>query len=98
MQTKTKLELVRQHVSKANGLPNEHYVDPYIFEEEKNSILFNNWAGLDVCSEVPNLGDSKPINFLGLPLFFSQVRQLKFLLCFGRLFPGLEAIAKTHFS
>jgi len=69
MQTKTKLELVRQHVSKANGLPNEHYVDPYIFEEEKNSILFNNWAGLDVCSEVPNIGDSKPINFLGLPLF-----------------------------
>ena len=35
MQTKTKLELVRRHVSKANGLPNEHYVDPYIFEEEK---------------------------------------------------------------
>ena len=69
MQKETNLELVRQHVSVANGLPNEHYIDQSVFDEERNSILFNQWAGLDVCSEVPEIGDSKPINFMGLPLF-----------------------------
>ena len=69
MQKETNLELVRQHVSVANGLPNEHYIDQSVFDEERNSILFNQWAGLDVCSEVPEIGDSKPINFLGLPHF-----------------------------
>ena len=69
MHNKTNLELVRRHVSEANGLPNEHYTDPYVFDEEKNSVLFSQWAGLDVCSEIPEIGDSKPINFMGLPLF-----------------------------
>ena len=69
MQKETNLELVRQHVSVANGLPNEHYIDQSVFDEERNSVLFNQWAGLDVCSEVPEIGDSKPTNFMGLPLF-----------------------------
>ena len=69
MQKETNLELVRQHVSVANGLPNEHYIDQFVFDEERDSVLFNQWAGLDVCSEVPEIGDSKPINFMGLPLF-----------------------------
>ena len=69
MHNKTNLELVRRHVSEANGLPNEHYTDPNVFDEEKNSVLFSQWAGLDVCSEIPEIGDSKPINFMGLPLF-----------------------------
>ena len=69
MQKETNLDLVRQHVSVAKGLPNEHYIDQSVFDEERNSILFNQWTGLDVCSEVPEIGDSKPINFMGLPLF-----------------------------
>ena len=69
MRNLTNLEMVRQHVSVANGLPNEHYIDQSIFDEERKSILFNQWAGLDVCSEVPEIGDSKPVNFMGLPLF-----------------------------
>ena len=55
MQEKTNLELVKQNISIANGLSNEHYIDPSIFDEEKNSILFNQWAGLDVCSEIPEV-------------------------------------------
>ena len=69
MRNQTNLEIVRQHVSVANGLPNEHYIDQSVFDEERNSILFNQWTGLDVCSEVPEIGDSKPVNFVGLPLF-----------------------------
>ena len=69
------LELVRQHVSKANGLPNEHYITQSMFDEEKNSIIFNQWAGLDVCSEIPKIGDAKPLNFMGLPLFIIRDTQ-----------------------
>ena len=75
MQKKANLELVKQNISKANGLPNEHYIDQSIFDEEKNSILFNQWAGLDVCAEVPEIGDSKPIDFMGLPLFIIRDTQ-----------------------
>ena len=75
MQKKTNLELVKQNISKANGLSNEHYIDQSIFDEEKNSILFNQWAGLDVCSEIPEVGDSKPIDFMGLPLFIIRDTQ-----------------------
>ena len=69
MRNQTNLEMVRQHVSVANGLPNEHYIDQSVFDEERSSILFNQWSGLDVCSEVPEIGDSKPVKFMGLPLF-----------------------------
>ena len=33
------------------------------------------WAGLDVCSEIPEVGDSKPIDFMGLPLFIIRDTQ-----------------------
>ena len=41
MHNKTNLELVRRHVSEANGLPNEHYTAPYVFDEEQNRVLFS---------------------------------------------------------
>ena len=31
MQKETNLEMVRQHVSVANGLPNEHYIDQSVY-------------------------------------------------------------------
>ncbi len=73
------LELVRQHVSKANGLPNEHYITQSVFDEEKNSIIFNQWAGLDVCSEIPKIGDAKPISFMGLHFLSLEIRKMQFV-------------------
>ena len=64
----TDLSAVRRPVEQAQGLPNAHYIDPAVFEEEKHAVLFATWAGLAVASEVPEPGDAKPITFLGIPL------------------------------
>ncbi len=66
--TVTNLSAVRTSVEHANGLPNAHYIDPVVFEEEKHALLFSQWAGLAVAADVPEPGDAKPITFLGMPL------------------------------
>ncbi len=68
------LSTVLQDVETANGLPNEHYVDPAIFAEEKQSILFANWSGIGFGKDVPEPGDARPIDFLGMPLLVVRDR------------------------
>lgn len=55
-------------VNVANGLPNDHYIDPAVFAEEKRSVLFNNWSGIGFGKDVPEPGYAKPVDFLGMPL------------------------------
>ena len=64
----TDLDSVRRPVAQANGLPNAHYIDPAVFAEEREALLFSQWAGLAVAADVPENGDAKPITFLGMPL------------------------------
>lgn len=64
----TNLSKVSASVDTANGLPNAHYIDPAVFEEEKHALLFSQWAGLAVAADVPEPGDAKPVEFLGMPL------------------------------
>lgn len=66
--TITDLSAVRTSVDKANGLPNAHYIDPAIYAEERQALLYTQWAGLSVAADVPEPGDAKPIEFLGMPL------------------------------
>jgi phenylpropionate dioxygenase-like ring-hydroxylating dioxygenase large terminal subunit len=66
--TLTHLDTVRRPVDQANGLPNAHYIDSTVFEEEKHALLFSQWAGLAVAADVPEPGDAVPIEFLGMPL------------------------------
>ncbi|MEH6546346.1 MAG: aromatic ring-hydroxylating dioxygenase subunit alpha [Sneathiella sp.] len=61
-------------VNKAKGLPNEHYISPEMFAEEKQSVLFKNWPGIGFGVDVPNPGDAKPIDFLGMPLLMVRDR------------------------
>jgi choline monooxygenase len=62
------LSHVRQPIAKANGLPNAHYIDPGVFAEERQAVLFDTWAGLAVAADVPEIGDAVPVTFLGIPL------------------------------
>jgi len=66
--TTTDLSLVRQPIATANGLPNGHYINPAIFDEEKQALLIKQWAGLAVAADVPEPGDAIPMSFLGMPL------------------------------
>lgn len=55
-------------IETAKGLPNAHYTDPDIHAKECQDIIAKNWAGVDVCAEIPKPGDAKPIIFLNIPL------------------------------
>lgn len=68
------LEAVLQPVGKASGLPNAHYIDPTVFEAEKEAVFFRNWAGLAFAKDVAKPGDAKPIEFLGQPLLLIHGR------------------------
>jgi len=68
------LSSVLTSVNTAKGLPNEHYVDPEVFAEEKHSVLFANWSGIGFGKDIPEAGDAKPVNFLGMPLLMVRDR------------------------
>jgi len=72
--TVTDLSTVRRPIDEANGLPNAHYTDAGVFDEEKHALLFANWSGLTVAAEVPDPGDAVPISFLGMPLLVIRDR------------------------
>ncbi|RMD89841.1 MAG: aromatic ring-hydroxylating dioxygenase subunit alpha [Alphaproteobacteria bacterium] len=62
------LARVLQPLATARGLPNEHYIDPAVYLEERQVLLFENWAGIATASDVPNAGDVWPVEFAGMPL------------------------------
>jgi phenylpropionate dioxygenase-like ring-hydroxylating dioxygenase large terminal subunit len=74
-QTVTDLSNVRADVSRANGLPNAHYIDPAIYDEEKQALLFSQWAGLAVAADVPEPGDAVPLEFVGIPLLLIRDKE-----------------------
>ena len=41
---------------------------PAVFAEERQALLYRQWAGLAVAADVPEPGDAKPLEFLGMPL------------------------------
>ncbi len=71
----TDLSTVRRPIAEANGLPNAHYIDQATFDEERQAVLFDNWAGLAVGADVPEVGDAVPVTFLGMPLLIVRDRQ-----------------------
>ena len=68
MNAPSRLGAVLASVAEAKGLPNEHYTDPETFEEERRHVMFANWAGIGFGKDVPETGDAKPVDFLGMPL------------------------------
>lgn len=73
--TPTDLSQVRRPIEMANGLPNAHYINKDVFDEERQAVLFDNWAGLAVAADVPEVGDAVPVSFLGMPLLIVRDRQ-----------------------
>ena len=65
---KSAFDAIRKSISKARGLPNARYTNEIIYDEEKHALLFNQWAGLAVVSEVLEPGDAIPTTFLDVPL------------------------------
>lgn len=62
------LASVQNSIETAKGLPNRFYTDPATFAEERERIFFSGWAALTFGKDIPNPGDVKPVQLLGMPL------------------------------
>ena len=70
-----KIEVVKNPIEKAHGLPNECYLNNDYLEFEKEKIFKNNWTMIGVASSVPNPGDAKPFNLLGTPILIVRNKE-----------------------
>ena len=68
------LASVMTNVKQAKGLPNAHYVDPAMWAQERDQVLFANWSGIGFGKDVPEVGDAMPVDFLGMPLLIVRDR------------------------
>ena len=55
-------------LSTSRGLPNAAYVDPELFELERQSLLGRSWTAIAYESELPGPGSVKPVDFMGAPV------------------------------
>lgn len=69
------LSSVLKKIESATGLANEHYISKKQHQIEKCSVMFKNWSGLAFGKDIPNVGDIKPIHFLGLPLLIVRTNE-----------------------
>ncbi len=58
---------VMNPVASARGLPNEHYISDEVFAEERDALLFANWAGIGFAKDLEP-GEALPMEFAGLPV------------------------------
>ena len=72
-----KLQVVNKPIDTANGLPNECYISEDYLSLEKDRIFCKKWTVIGVGSSIPNPGDAKPYNLLGIPLILIRDREMK---------------------
>ncbi|WP_413719659.1 aromatic ring-hydroxylating oxygenase subunit alpha [Silicimonas sp. MF1-12-2] len=70
----TDLSGVLQPIEQARGLPNAHYTSDEVYDAERGPLWFSTWAGVCVASEIPQPGDARPLDYLGVPLFVMRGR------------------------
>jgi Phenylpropionate dioxygenase and related ring-hydroxylating dioxygenases, large terminal subunit len=72
-----KIEATKNLINEANGLPNECYLNDEYFKIEREKVFFNNWIVVGVSSSVPEVGDAKPFNLMGIPLLILRDKNNK---------------------
>ena len=71
-----KLMNVDKPIETANGLPNQCYTSEQYLEYERDKIFCDKWTVIGVASSIPNVGDAKPYNLLGIPLMIIRDKDL----------------------
>ena len=93
---KDKLDSVLKPIDKAHGLPNECYTNKDYTLIERKKIFEDKWTVIGVASSVPNPGDVKPFDLLGIPLLIVRNRENKIKVfhnvCSHR---GLKLVSKS---
>jgi len=72
-----KIKAVNQPIEKAHGLPNECYTSSEYLMIEREKVFKDKWTVIGVGSTVPNVGDAKPYNLLGIPLIILRDKDKK---------------------
>ena len=72
-----KLANVDKPIEVANGLPNECYTSSDYLAIERQKVFFNKWTVVGVGSSIPNPGNVKPYNLLGIPLILIRDKDMK---------------------
>ena len=74
---KKKLDVVKQTISKAHGLPNECYTNKEYTLIERKKLFEDKWTVIGTASSLPKVGDVKPFDLLGLPLLIVRNKKNK---------------------
>ena len=72
-----KLENIDKPIEVANGLPNECYISEDYLAHEKEKVFCDKWTVIGVGSSIPNPGDAKPYNLLGIPIILVRDKDMK---------------------
>ena len=74
---KKKLDVVKKKINKAHGLPNECYTSKEYTKIERKKLFEDKWVVIGVASSLPNEGDAKPFDLLGLPILIVRNKNKK---------------------
>ena len=72
---KKKLDVVNNSIEKAHGLPNECYTSKEYTLIERKKLFEDKWIVVGVASSIPEIGDVKPIDILGMPILILRNKQ-----------------------
>ena len=72
---KKKLDVVNNSIEKAHGLPNECYTSKDYTLIERKKLFEDKWIVAGVASSIPEIGDVKPIDILGMPILILRNKQ-----------------------
>ena len=74
---KKKLDVVSNPIEKSHGLPNECYTSEKNTQLERKKLFEDKWVVIGVASSLPNIGDAKPFDLLGIPLIILRDKKNK---------------------
>ena len=74
---KKKLDVVKKPIEKSHGLPNECYTSNEYTKLERKKLFEEKWVVIGVASSLPNKGDAKPFDLLGIPIMILRDKQNK---------------------
>jgi len=74
---KKKLDVVNNPIETSHGLPNECYTSEAYTKIERKKIFEDKWVVIGVASSIPNIGDAKPFDLLGIPIIILRDKKNK---------------------
>ena len=74
---KEKLDIVSKPIKDAHGLPNECYTSREYTLIERKKLFEDKWMVIGVASSLPNVGDAKPVDILGMPILLVRGKDKK---------------------